>query len=400
MDLITKKKESVDDEIDVLQLLHTLWLQRKVIISIAFVSASVGLGVAQLSTKYVSEAVLQLPKKIVQAEDVQVPIISAANYKPYESALLTGSNLAKFLQRNPQAPPESLALLEPLTLNPQGLREAIKPEFYTDKYLQTLGVKSEAIDPWAILGLRLSIDSANPTQGAPLFLLADYVRDSILRLDMEAAIDDGCLQNQNQEKTLRVEQLRDEFKVIQEERRAKILRSLVSRSASIQYTQQVVSVEKGSERFLLPSSQLIASEIIMSELRLGQDSRKRDQIASALKKAYYCNAASTLQKNASAAALLDVLKEQQVTVFKDKTKDGDVIEQIANELELQRDIWSKNYLRGMRFVSSPEGSEVKFRKLGHAKGLILGALLGSLLGIIFVFSRQWWQANKDEITAL
>ena len=138
----------------------------------------------------------------------------------------------------------------------------------------------------------------------------------------------------------------------------------------------------------------------MSELRLGQDSRKRDQIASALKKAYYCNAASTLQKNASAAALLDVLKEQQVTVFKDKTKDGDVIEQIANELELQRDIWSKNYLRGMRFVSSPEGSEVKFRKLGHAKGLILGALLGSLLGIIFVFSRQWWQANKDEITAL
>jgi len=63
MNLIANKEESIKDEIDVRQLLHTLWLQRKVIIQIAFVSAAVRLGVAQLSTWYVSEAVLQLPQK-------------------------------------------------------------------------------------------------------------------------------------------------------------------------------------------------------------------------------------------------------------------------------------------------------------------------------------------------
>jgi len=400
-----------EDEIDLRQLLHTLWLQRTILVVLALASAALGLGVSELSTKYVSEAVLQLPQKKElldpkldlkkePVEALQVPIISAANYKRYESVLLTGANLAKFLQRNPQTSSASLALLEPLTLNPVGLREAIRPEFsFTDKDQKALGVKSAAIDPGAMVGLRLSIDSANPTQGAPLFLLADYVRDTILRVDMETAIYDGCLQSQTQAQTLRVEQLKDEFKFSQEERRAKTLRGLVSRSPGSQDTRQVVTVDKGSERFLSPAAQLNASEITMSELRLAQVNRERDRIASALKLAYYCDAANTLQKPVGAAALIDALKVQQAAVFKDKTKDGDIIDQTANEFELQRDNWGNNYLRGMRFVSSPEGSEVKTRKPGRALGLVLGALLGCLLGVVFVFGRQWWQTNKAQITA-
>jgi len=389
MTSIANKEESTDDEIDVRQLLHTLWLQRKVIISIAFVSAAVGLGVAELSTKYVSEAVLQLP-----------PIISAANYKRYESALLNGANLAKFLQQNPQASPDSLTLLGSLTLNTQALREVIRPEFsFTDKDQKAMGVKSAAIDTGAMLGLRLSINSANPTQGLSLLLLADYVRDSIVRLDMETAIYEGCLQSQTQAQALRVEQLKDEFKFSQEERRAKTLRGLVSRTPGIQDTRQVVTVDKGSERFLSPAAQLNASEITMSELRLAQVNRERDRIASVLKQSYYCYAANTLQKIGGAAALIDALKVQQAAVFKDKTKDDDIIDQTANELEIQRENWGNNYLRGMRFVSLPEGSEVKSRKPGRGTGLLMGALLGGLLGVFFVFGRQWWQANKAEITA-
>jgi len=72
--MISKKDRpsATDDEIDVRQLLHTLWLQRKVIILMALVSAAVGLGVAQLSTKYVSEAVLQLPQKKVTSRQLSI----------------------------------------------------------------------------------------------------------------------------------------------------------------------------------------------------------------------------------------------------------------------------------------------------------------------------------------
>lgn len=410
MNLTKNKVEAMDDEIDVRQLLHKLWLQRKVIISLALIGALAGLLKAQLSTKYVSEAVLQLPQKKElldlkldskkeQQEGMQVPIISAANYKRYDSVLFTGANLAKFLQRNPQASPESLAFLEPLALNLTALREAIRPEFaFTEKDQKALGVKSAAIDPGGMVGFRLSIDSSNPTQGVPLFLLADYVRDSILLLDMETAIYDGCLQTQAHAKTSQVEQFKDAFKTSQEERRAKTLRGLVARSPGSQDSRQVVNVDKASERFLSPAAQLNATEITLSELRLAQVNRDRERIASALKQAYYCDAVSTLQENVGAAALVDALKKQQTSVFKDKTKDGDIIEQTANELEIQRENWVNNYLRGMRFVSSPEGNEVKSRKLGRTLGLILGAVLGALLGMVFVFGQHWWQSNKAEIT--
>lgn len=407
MNLINNQSEAVDDEIDLRQLFHTLWLHRKRIAFIALLGALVGVGLSQWSTKYVSEAVLQLPQKKelldpqkTSNEGLQVPLISAANYKRYESVLLTGANLEKFLQRNPQAPQGSVALLEPMVNNPTGLREAIRPEFsFTDKDQKALGVKSAATDPGAMVGLRLSIEAASPTEGAPLFLLADYVRDTILRVDMETAIFDGCLQSQTQAQALRVEQLKDEFKASQEERRAKTLRSLVGRTPGQQDGRQVVTIDKGSERFLSPAAQLNASEITLSELRLAQVNRDRERTASALKQAYYCDSTSQLQKSLSAQALLDVLNTQQAAVFKDKAKDGDIIDQTASELELQRDNWANNYLRGMRFVSSPEGSEVKTRKPGRAMGLILGALLGGLLGMVFIFVRQWWRDNKSIITA-
>jgi uncharacterized protein involved in exopolysaccharide biosynthesis len=31
-------------------------------------------------------------------------------------------------------------------------------------------------------------------------------------------------------------------------------------------------------------------------------------------------------------------------------------------------------------------------------GLLLGAMLGGLLGIIFAFARKWWQSHQSEIT--
>lgn len=93
------------------------------------------------------------------------------------------------------------------------------------------------------------------------------------------------------------------------------------------------------------------------------------------------------------------MKAIQEGVFKDQDKAVPIIEQTASELNLQRIGWENTYLRGMRFVSSPEGSEVKSRKPGRGTGLLLGALLGGFLGIVFVFIRQWWQANKAEITA-
>lgn len=373
------------DEIDLLQLIHTLWLQRKVIVQFALACALIGVLIGQLSTKYVSEGVLQTGQ------------INASNYKRYESVLLTGSNLAKFLERNKQANKDTAELLDGLSLSAARLKDAIKPEFaFTDKDQKSLGVKSSASDGGAMIGLRLSFEHSEPTLGAPVLLLGDYVRDTLLRVDLEGSINSECLSNQTVAQSLRIAQIKDEFSTKQELARAKTLRGLNGKGGEVR---QLVSLDKGGERFLSPQAQLNAVEITISELQLAQINRERDLKSSALRQAYYCETVKVLQKPGNTDVVLEEMKAIQDVVFKDQDKTVPIIEQTGSELNLQRLGWENTYLRGMRFVSSPEGSEVKSRKPGRATGLILGALLGSLLGIVFVFGRQCWQANKAEITA-
>lgn len=117
------------DEIDLRLLFQTLWLHRKVIFQFALVCALIGVLNAQLNTKYVAEGVLQTGQ------------INASNYKRYESVLLTGANLEKFLARNKQVNKDTAELVDELSFSAARLKDAIKPEFaFTDKDQKSLGV--------------------------------------------------------------------------------------------------------------------------------------------------------------------------------------------------------------------------------------------------------------------
>jgi hypothetical protein len=215
-------------------------------------------------------------------------------------------------------------------------------------------------------------------------------------VDLEGAVNSECLSNQTVAQSLRIAQIKDEFSTKQELARAKTLRGLNGKGGEVR---QLVSLDKGGERFLSPQAQLNAVEITISELQLAQINRERDLKSSALRQAYFCEAVKVLQKPVNTDVVLEDMKAIQDVVFKDQDKTVPIIEQTGSELNLQRLGWENTYLRGMRFVSSPEGSEVKTRKPGRATGLFLGAMLGGLMGIVFVFIRQWWRANKAEITA-
>ena len=378
---------SATSEINFLQLCCFPLLHLKLLGQFALVFAIIGLINAQLSTRYISEGVLQTNK------------INASNYNKYKPLLLNDVNLGNFLIRNKQLNTESIQIVDMLGRNHKQLNEAIKPEFaFTDKDQRSMGVKSSVSDDGAIIGLRLSFEFSEPTLGAPVLLLGEYVRDTLVRLELESTINDQCLTNQTIGQSLRVDQIKNEFKIKQEKARAKTLRGLIGKVGEAPLP--MVTLFEGGERYLSPQAQLNAVEISISELQLAQINLERELKASALKQDYYCEAVKILQKPENIDGVLAEMKTLQVALFKDQDRSVPIVDQTGLEFELQRDTWTSNVTRGMRFVSSPEGSEVKFRKLGHAKGLILGALLGSLLGIIFVFSRQWWQANKDEITAL
>lgn len=376
-----------DDEIDLAQLLHTLWLQRIVIASIALIGALLGGLAGQFSTKYVSEAVLQTGE-----------FINASNYKRYEPTLRNAANLKIYLERSPQINKEAAELLLSASQSPTGMQELIKPEFaLTAKDQKSFGISSSADNSGAMIGLRLSFEDGFPSLGRPILVLGDYVRDTLLRLDVEAYVVENCQKNRAFEQSMRIEKIKGELAIEQEKARAKTLRGLKGGSSGS--VNQLISIEKGGERFLSPQAQINASEITISELLLEQVTRENDVKISEIRKAYYCGALQIIEKPISMEAVVEEMKVLEAGLFKTLDSRLPFVEQTANEFQLLREGWEFGYLRGLRFISDPTHSEAKIRKVGRASGLLLGAMLGVFLGILFAFIRKWWQSKKSEITA-
>jgi LPS O-antigen subunit length determinant protein (WzzB/FepE family) len=380
-----------DDEIDLRQLVGTLWRQKGLIIGIAAVGAALGAGASLMSTKYVSDGLFLTPG------------VSAGNYKRFVNVFSSGPRLQQYLQSTNQASTAEGELLHALADNPNGLSEALKPEFaFTEKDQKTFGVKvTENDEPGAMIGVRIEFKHKEPTNGAPVTLLAEYVRDTVIRVNFESSMLARCADFRTREQELRNAQLSNDFAITQEERRVATLRDIIARNpeAAISDNRQIVSLEKGSERFLSPAAQLVAAEIQIADMKLAEIRRERERIASALKRDYYCQAQQALQQPTTGRAFLEELKNIQTTVFKSQDKSIDIIEQTWNELDVERENWANTYLQSMRFVASPEGTEVKQRKPGLALGVVLGGMLGGMFGVMLAFIRAWWRNNRDEITA-
>lgn len=380
-----------DDEIDLRQLVRTLWQQKALIIGIAAVGAALGVGASLLSTKYVSDGLFLTPG------------VSAPNYKRFQSVFSSGARLQQFLHNTNLADTTDGKLLHALADNPDGVKDALKPEFaFTDKDQKVFGVKlTEDEHAGAMIGVRIQFAHKEPTQGSPVPLLAEYIRDTVIRVNFEGAMLGRCADFRTREQELRNAQIANDFAIGQEEKRAATLRDIMARTpgAAAIDNRQIVSLDKGSERFLSPAAQLTATEIQIADMKLADVRRERDRIASALKRDYYCKAQDALQQATTGRAFLEELANIQAAAFQNQDKSIDVVEQTSNELDIERENWINTYLQGMRFVAPPEGTEIKQRKPGLAFGLVLGGILGGMLGMFVALARAWWKNDnkQDEV---
>jgi hypothetical protein len=376
-------------EIDLRQLVTVLWRQKALIAGIGIFGALLGAGASLYSKKYVTEEIFLTPG------------ISAGNYKRYQTVFSSGPRLQQYLQSSGLVGTTDGDLLYELAENQDALRDTLKPEFaFTDTDQKTFGVKvTEKDEPGVMIGMRIQFKHKKPTHGAPVTLLGEYVRDTIIRVNFEKTLPARCAEFRAREQKLRNAQIDNDFAITQEEKRAATLRDIIARNpaAAAVDNRQIVSLEKGGERFLSPVAQLVAAEIQIADMRLAEARRERDRIRVALKRDYYCQAQQALQQTTHGRAFLEELKNVQTAVFQGQDKTIDIVERTWNELDVERKNWINTYLQAMRFVASPEGAEVKvLRKPGLALGVALGGMLGGMLVVFGALVRMWWRGEEQE----
>lgn len=390
--VIPPLQDADPDEIDLPKLVATLWRQRRTIVAIGIGGALLGVAVSLVSTKYASSGLFEIPK----SEDS----VNATNYKRYENTLLNSRNFEQFLESHLKRGETAATDLMDLAKHPAGLSQAISPEFsLTEKEQRGFGIKLSSDDANALVGFRVRYASNDPTNGTALTLLGEYLRDSITRLDLKTKAESQCTRNELREAQLLNEQLGAKFQMEQEEERIQRLQQLIAQnpSAAAQDTRQVISLDNNGARFLAPRTHLNASEIVVTDIKLGQKQRDRERVASAIKKSYYCEASKLLDEPASAEELLDKLPALQTAALKDHDNKLDIVQQTQNELRLELGTWRSNYLRTMKYVADPKTLENKERKPGLILGLLGGGIFGGLFGLFFALLQAWWRDNRAAV---
>lgn len=377
-----------NDTIDFELIAHAVWQRRWLVIALTVLGMAAGVGASMLSTRYVSRGLLLTPD------------VTLGNYKRYEVALFNEPRLERFLELNGKQGEPVAALMRDLMLDPSFMSAAVKPVFsFTDRDAKQFGVQMD--DSGELVGIELQLKARERPKDAPVLLLAEYVRDTAISVDLEGQVLKACLDNEAREQELRGEQLDAEFEIRQLEARAERLRDVLARvpDKSGVEVRQVVSLENGGERFLPPATLLAATEIAIADERVKEVKRARDRAVAEVFKNYYCEARKMVEKGVSGRDLLLSLPGLQQQALSGLDLGQNAIETAANSLALQSRRWANRYLSQMRFVASPQGALTRVRKPGRVTGAALGTLVGGLLGVLLAVSLSWWRRHRNEIVA-
>lgn len=359
------------DEISLAELARPLWRRRLMISGLVGFGALLGLAGSLASERYVSKGYLTTN-------------ISIATYKRYEAAVSSGAQLAQFLREGGAENAVASTQLLELADESATLGKVIRLEAsFTEKDVKTFGRQD---DQKSTLLFHLRHESRTPVGSAPLVLLGEFVRDVIIRIDMDEIIPRKCNDERSLEQTLRNSQIKNEFDIRQEEERAATLRKLAASHGNAQ-DHAIVMVDKDSKLFLSLPKQLAATEIQIANMRLADARREREHEASMLRRDYYCKAQQILQAHRRGRAFLAELDTIQQSIFEGKGR-SDIVEQTWNELELERRNWINTYLTIIRFIMPPDDARREYR-IGIIIGVALGASLGGVFGVLWALGMGW-----------
>lgn len=375
-------------EIDLRQLAQALWRYRVAILLLAICCALLGVAASILLTKQESRGLFLTPAVTLDA------------YKRYESAMASIPRLEEFLEASGEDASPAAEILRS-ALESRTLGQLVRPIFaFTDKDAKTYGLKIED-EKNALVGIEFNASRKQADGPVPVLVLAEFVRDVIIKSDLQEFTLAQCLANQLRDKELRNAQLAGEFDISQERLRAENIRRIIASTPGAENIGglQTVSLENGAERFLSPAAQLVAAEIKISDLGVEQGARDRDRIAATLRQRYYCSANAALAERVAGRDFLVRLDAIHAEAFAGSDMTNSVVEETSNGLLILAQRWRNDYLQHMHFVTSPQGAEVRLRKFSPVVGALVGGIFGTMAGVLLGLLLSWWRENRDAVIA-
>jgi len=394
-------------EISLSELAAIAWRGRWIILIITALTVVLAVTSALLNANYESKGFFQFGGAIpIKEEKDQFAYLAEDNkknngigialsdYKRLAPSLLTLNRFWDYVQDRKLESALGVADLRKAFLSRDGIEKFVQP-VYTFTQLDAKKLMAPTDNTNDVIGLEISATHPVPEVAqAMVAILGDYAMDSIIY-----AIYSDSLLFKNSELTAKLTKLDNDIiqkteKLNEYVRKGHDLKKIIADhpGAAEMRGQQVISVTDDSVRYLSPVTQLVSTEVQISEIQesIRKVAREKQQVLWLAK--YYAEAKKILESTKSGENLLRGMQTARDKVFEDKNLQDDILKEVYNSITIDNQAADNVYLENSRFVAGPTLPSNSSAR--PALALVGGLLGGVMFSLIFVFGRNWLQATK------
>lgn len=392
------------EEIDLYDYLRVVWRWRWLIAIGVIVATLAAIPASYLVRTYESHGVLRLSEELkkwgsVSGSDKEKMgiIVTLPDYKVYSAAFMGSQAFLDYLTRHEPFSGEEMADVQDLRTK-SVLEAYIKPLYaYTEKEIKTPGPEDQFI---SAVQLRWGGASPELTQRM-VKAMGLFVKDALEKKIMEGYVTRGHqgAYTQVQELENRLADLR--FSLEQKEKKLLDLKKIAQRVPQREQLsgREVVSVDQGGHRYLPPSTQMVATQVVITDTKLGINETERQLKINRVKLELFTELKKALGAGDYSESLFEHLVGIKDEFFQGKDLKRDEILIVHNKVSADFAQFEHHFRDVMQFVSGPTlPIEAKpSKRLVVAVSFFLGLFFFTLLAFFLEFIQQGRQRERKEV---
>ena len=323
------------------------------------------------------------------------PGIALSDFKRYAASYATSERFNDYIQERKLAAMDGVDDLQQIFSSREGIAKSIGPVYPFTKLDAKELMEQPKDTSNNIIGLRINYEHRAPEIAQKMAgLLGRYAMDSIIYQIYSDAL--RFKRDEIKTRMIKLDNaiIKSKTELDEYRRRSADLKKIIANNpaAAGQSAQQVVSVTEDSARYLSPVTQLVTSEVQISEANEAILKAAREQQQNALLLDYYERVKTLLENTKSGETLLQSLESQKDAVFKNKNLQDDVVKETFNLITIDNQTAINLYLDKSRFIAGPTLPRYPTVRLGI---VLTGSLaLGLLLSVLLVSWRQWRREDR------
>jgi len=387
------------DEIDLYDYLRVIWRWRWMIAIGVIAAMLVSIPASCLMRSYESQGVLRLSEELKKevssskTEESEI-IVTLPEYKIYSTAFMDSRTFLDYLKAHEVFPKEEMAAIESKLVAEPVLEGNVKPLYaYTEKE-----VRNPSPEDQFISAIQLNWEGPTPELAQRMVdALGLFIKDALEKKVMERYVTQGYqyAYTQVQELESKLSDLR--FSLEQNKKKLADLKNIVQRSPEAEQFsgREVVSVDQGGHRYLPPSTQAVATQVVITDTKLGISDTERQLKINRVKLELFTRLKNALEAG-DTGSLFEHLAGIKDAFFQGKDLKRDEVLLVRNEVFADFARFDHRFHDVMQFISGPTLPQKAkpSKRIVVAVTFFLGLFFFTFLAFFLEFIRRSQQQER------